>query len=269
MPSVEQTYAFQNALVVQRARLQALEALLDPGTIRQLEALPVERGWSCLEVGAGGGSIAAWLCERVGPAGAVVATDLDVTVLSELSRPNLEVHRHDLLADDPPGGPFDLVHCRLVIAWLADPRAGLQRLVASLKPGGWLLAEEMDFVSMVPDPRVDEDGRRAFEHAVLAHNATLSQRHAFDHAYGRRLAGELALAGLSDIACEGRAEVWRGGEAGGTVWRLTMTQLRDEMVATGFASEADLDRAVALCDDPAFGYVSPLVFAGRGRRPAS
>ncbi len=70
------TYAFGNALAVQRQRLRSLEALLDEGTIRLLSARGVEPGSRCLEVGAGGGSIA-WFEKdgllKVGPvsAGAV------------------------------------------------------------------------------------------------------------------------------------------------------------------------------------------------------
>ena len=91
------TYAFGNARAGQGERLAALADALDGGTVRQLEAIGVGRGWRCLEVGAGDGSIAAWLSERVGADGAVVATDLDTTVLRERSGPNLEVRQHDVL----------------------------------------------------------------------------------------------------------------------------------------------------------------------------
>ena len=37
-----------------RRRLSLLEECLDPFTIRVLEAVGVEPGWRCLEVGAGG-----------------------------------------------------------------------------------------------------------------------------------------------------------------------------------------------------------------------
>jgi ubiquinone/menaquinone biosynthesis C-methylase UbiE len=85
MTADEQTYAFDNALAVQRERLDTLQELFDPGTIRQLEARGVAPGWRCLEVGAGGGSIAEWLCDRVGPDGSVVATDLDTRWVAKLS----------------------------------------------------------------------------------------------------------------------------------------------------------------------------------------
>jgi hypothetical protein len=97
-------------------------------------------------------------------------------------------------------------------------------------------------------------------------DAPRETRHAFDPQFGRRLAGELADAGLADVGCEGRAAIWRGGEAGGAGWRLTLVQLRDEIVADGLASAADVDDVIELCDDPAFSSLSPLTMAAWGRR---
>jgi SAM-dependent methyltransferase len=267
MESPEETYAFENALAVQRERLRALEALLDPGTIRHLEACGVRPGWRCLEVGAGGGSIAAWLCERVGAGGSVVATDIDTTVLEDLSQPNLEVRAHDVLDDELPAGEFDLVHLRLLLAWLTDPRAALNRLVVALRPGGWLVAEEMDFASVAPDPRLGQAACTLFARVVDAHNAVLAAKHVFDRAYGRRLVGDLADAGLAEVGCEGRAAMWHGGGAGGRVWRLTFAQLREPMIASGRVSAADVDGAIALCADPRLSFLSQVTMAAWGRRP--
>lgn len=83
----EQVYAYDNALAGQRERLRTLEALFDAGTIAELEARGIGRGWRCLEVGAGGGSIARWLADRVAPDGVVVATDRDTTVLDGVIAP--------------------------------------------------------------------------------------------------------------------------------------------------------------------------------------
>jgi SAM-dependent methyltransferase len=253
-----QPYAFKNARAIQRERLRTLEALLDEGTRRVL-APRVQPGARCLEIGAGGGSIAAWLCER---AGAVVATDLDTTVLSELGRPNLEIRAHDVLADDLPAGAFDLVHLRLVLAWLSDAARAIERLIAALKPGGWLVAEEMDFGSVAPDPHMSDDASAAFTRVAAAHNVALADHHGFDPYYGRRVQGDLADAGLVEVAGEGRAEMWRGGEPGGAIWRLTLTQLRHELDV----APDDVDRVIALTDDPTFSSVSPLVMAAWGRR---
>ena len=50
----------------ERERLRLLEDSFDPGTFRWLDQLGVGSGWRCLEVGAGGGSVARWLADRVG-----------------------------------------------------------------------------------------------------------------------------------------------------------------------------------------------------------
>jgi ubiquinone/menaquinone biosynthesis C-methylase UbiE len=177
---MESTYAFVNARAIQEQRLKLLSALLDEGTFRVLEQRGVQPGWRCLEIGAGGGSVAAWMCERVGPTGSVLATDLDTTVVGRLRHPNLEVRVHDVLSDELTEDEFDLAHARLVLAWLTDPSAALRRIAAALKPGGSLVIEEMDFLSPVPDPRVDPRDRELFEAAIRAHNAVLGSQHAFD-----------------------------------------------------------------------------------------
>src|SRR5213596_691056 len=88
------TYVFDNAWESERARLTGLESGLDAGTIRHLENLGVGAGWRCWEIGGGGGSIAAWLCERVGDDGHVLATDLETTFLEGLPYANIVVRRH-------------------------------------------------------------------------------------------------------------------------------------------------------------------------------
>jgi len=78
-------YVFDNTLEPERARLASLQALLDAGTFQSFAALDDGRGWRCWEVGGGGGSVAAWLCEHVGRDGYVLATDLETTLLETFS----------------------------------------------------------------------------------------------------------------------------------------------------------------------------------------
>jgi hypothetical protein len=49
----------------ERSRLGGLSALLDPVTTGTSRAIGVGPGWQCLEIGAGAGSIAEWLCSAV------------------------------------------------------------------------------------------------------------------------------------------------------------------------------------------------------------
>jgi SAM-dependent methyltransferase len=265
----QQGYAFHNAHELQRERLQALEAALDAGTIRVLRGCGITPGWRCLEVGAGGGSIADWMCEQVGTAGGVVATDLDTTVLQARSRPNLDIRVHDVLADELPRASFDLVHMRLLLAWLPERRAVLERVLRALKPGGRLVVEELDFASVATAQAPDARSGAAFERVLAAHLDVLRERSGFDSSYGRRLPADMRSAGVDDVRCEGRVSLWADGNAGMRVWRLTFVQLRDAMLAAGTAAH-DIDRAIKLCDEPGMSCLSPLVMAGWGRAaPAS
>jgi hypothetical protein len=47
-------------------RLRNIQQASDSFTIKHLEAIGIGQGWRCLEIGAGGGSIAGWLGDRVG-----------------------------------------------------------------------------------------------------------------------------------------------------------------------------------------------------------
>jgi SAM-dependent methyltransferase len=132
-------YTLDNAWTQARERLGQLETVQDWGSIRHLEKLRVAQGWRCLEVGAGGGSVAAWLCQRVGSSGHVLATDIDTRFLESLDYPNLAVRRHDIVSDAIPEGAFDLVHARTVLMHLTARERALQNMIGALKPGGWLL----------------------------------------------------------------------------------------------------------------------------------
>ena len=80
-------YVFDNAHGETRERFPALSDLYDDETIRCLQAIGVAPGWQCLEVAAGGGSIARWLAGQVGTSGRVLATDLDTRFLESLADP--------------------------------------------------------------------------------------------------------------------------------------------------------------------------------------
>ena len=143
-------YAFPHAGANERRRLELFAERLDPLTVRRIKALDLTTGARCLEVGGGRGSIARWLCEYVGPAGRVTATDLETGFLSELSLPNLDVLRHDVTSDEFPDRSFDLVHVRAVLMHIPDRMASAaDGLLAGTR---WLAAgEDCDFGMWLAD----------------------------------------------------------------------------------------------------------------------
>jgi SAM-dependent methyltransferase len=243
-----------------RERLAGIEATWDQGTRALLESLGVRPGWRCLEVGAGGGSIARWLADRVGPEGSVLATDIDTTHIESLAGGVLEIRTHDLLREDLPSGSFDLVHERSVISWLGDGGA-LERLVAALAPGGWLLVEDFDWALGGP---ADEAPAAAKGYKAIIR---LLESVGYDPYYGRTLLRRLDDAGLDDTRSEARGYVLRGGSPGTAFERLSILAHRDALVASGALTESELEETVRYLEDPSRHVLTPVLYAAWGRKP--
>jgi SAM-dependent methyltransferase len=255
-------YGLANAWDQPEQRLRAIERWLDPGTTRVLAALGVRPGWRCWEAGAGAGSVARWLAGAVGPEGQVIASDLDPSSIADDISSAMRVIEHDVANDPPPDGPFDLVHCRLLLAYLPDRRHVLEQMASVLKPGGCVMVEEMDFVAVATD--AGRDGGTALVESVAASNAVLVGR-GFDPWYGRRLHDDLNAVGLVGVASDGRCQIWNGGSSGARAWQLTFEQLRDEMVAGG-TSPLTIDTAIGVLADPTRSFMSQVTMAAWGFR---
>jgi SAM-dependent methyltransferase len=186
--------------------LASIEEFNDPGTVRHLEALGVGAGWRCLEIGAGGGSVAEWLCRRVGPSGHVVATELDTKFLDVLRYPNIEVLRHDISRDGLPDDSFDLIHERAVLIHHPGRDKILGRLARALRPGGWLLCEGSDFSTVVHGSPFPVLGK------VAGAMVAFLESTGADPNYGRRLSFALDAHDLVETGAEGRVYMMRGGD---------------------------------------------------------
>ncbi len=255
-------YRLSNAWERERERLAGIERIFDSSTIRHLDGIGVGEGWRCLELGAGGGTIAAWLCDRVGAKGHVVATDLDTRFLTELGAPNLEVLTHDVTTDDCPGEPFDLIHARALLEWVRDRDAVLKRLVTWLAPGGWLLVEDCQWSAMYPiGPPTPLDATLA---AVLQWLASGG----YELDFGSRLPAAFGAQGLVDVGSEGRTVLARGASPEAAFYRLSVEQLRGPVVASGLIVDVVVDAALELLADPAFATMMPCLVSTWGRMPA-
>ncbi len=256
-------YTYDHGWDEERLRLRGLEIALDPGTRAHLIRLGVGPGSRCLEVGAGGGAVAFWLAERVAPDGLVVATDLETDFLEAAAAryPTLRVLRHDLMTDNLPDG-FDLVHARYLVEWLPDKALALRRLVAALRPGGILLDEEPDWVTIFETPESP-----ALRRVMVAGMRYLESTCPIDTQYGRRLVDDLTAAGLAEVEAEGRCAIVPGGSPPAAHFlRLTIEKLRAPLLAGGRVREAELDEALAALNDPSVNVMFPLTVAAWGRR---
>jgi SAM-dependent methyltransferase len=244
-------------------RIHAAEDLCDEGTKRLIERCGIAAGATCLEAGAGGGSIAQWLCVLVGATGRVVATDLDVRALGQLSEANLEVRRHDIVTDDLEEESYDLIHARLFLEHLPEREAVLAKLVRALRPGGWIVLESVDYVAAVP-VSVLGAAEHARSQAIRLQEFT---KLGLDLYLGRRLPAQLRSHGLVEVGNEGRVFVMEGGSPGARWFRLSLAHLRPRLVGPGLLSDAEVDRMLELFEDPEWAAYSPIILGAWGRRP--
>jgi SAM-dependent methyltransferase len=223
-------------------RFTALAKLFDPVTCRHFDRLGVTEGWRCWEVGAGGATIPNWLARRVGPGGTVIATDIDTGWLTSAG-PGVEVRTHDVGAEPPPAGEFDLVHARLVLTHVPARAAALRAMAAALRPGGWLLLEEAD-PELQPMIYPDEYGpeQRLANRLRAGFRSLMASRQA-DLGYGRTLPRLLRAEGLGEVGADGFFPITNAACV--TLERATVEQVAERLIVAGLATRAEIDAHLA------------------------
>lgn len=256
-------YLLDNAAAPAGQRFGALSALFDPVTTRHLDRLGVADGWRCWEVGAGGPSMPTWLSRRVAPHGEVLATDIDISWIVRADV--FDAVRHDVAADPPPGGGFDLVHARLVLTHVPAREQALRSMVAALAPGGWLVVEDFDVAvqpAACPDP-VGEDAERA--NRIRAGFEDLLVERGVDLRFGRSLPRRFRDLGLVDVG----ADAWMplAVPAAAPLEIANTEQVRAALVARGVATDVELDAHIDAARRGALDIATPPLVTAWGRRP--
>jgi ubiquinone/menaquinone biosynthesis C-methylase UbiE len=257
-------YVFDTADEYAKGRYRELSALYDAQTIRHLDRTGIDSGWHCLEVGGGGGSIASWMCQRVGNEGRVLATDIEPRFLRTLCFNNLEVRQHDIRVDALPEFGFNLAHARLVLMHLLGREIALQRMIDSLKPGGWIVVEDFDVVSIFPDPSpqpCEEPMKisRAFYEVMSSRG--------IDMRYGRRLPQQLRNRGLVNVGAEASMSIWQGDSPGTNMFKLSFEELADSILRSGLVSEAEFEADLKRLGQQDFRMLSPVMWTAWGQVP--
>jgi len=260
-------YLLDNANEKADARMQVLARLYDAPTQLALARTGVTTGWHCLEVGGGGGSVARWLAQRVGPAGRVLCTDINTRIIEGhrgAAPGNLEVALHDIARDPLPQTAFDLVHVRLVLIHVPERELALERMVGALKPGGWLVVEDFDTASMEPDTRVNQ-----YETPLPTAAAVRKfLSHSHDGYFGRRLHGRFRTLGLTEVSAEARLVMFDRRNGGAELMRVNFEQLGPDLIAAGLITQRQIDADLATLTGEDFAMPSPVMWSVLGRRSA-
>jgi ubiquinone/menaquinone biosynthesis C-methylase UbiE len=118
------------------------------------------KGMSVLDAGCGAGDVSILAAAFVGPSGNVLGLDQSAdsialarerTESAGLSNVRFEV---DLLEDLQQRGPFDALVGRLVLLYLQEPAAILQKMAELVRPGGLIVFQEMEMATGRSVPEV-------------------------------------------------------------------------------------------------------------------
>ncbi|MBW4466440.1 MAG: class I SAM-dependent methyltransferase [Pegethrix bostrychoides GSE-TBD4-15B] len=228
-------------------RLQAIEQVFDPASRKRIQSTGITTNWRCLEVGAGAGSITQWMAGVVGESGKVVAVDLDTRFVANLKSSNVEVLEADIRHLSLENHSFDLVHARYVLIHIPDFQVALSRMLDLVKPGGWIVIEEPDFTAARAI-----FGEEAACQAVNRVNRAILQMftaRGMDHALGVKLPAILQRYSLQQLFVENDTPLSHGGSGIARVMRISTVQLAEKYIATGEATQEDIEKYCLFADD--------------------
>jgi SAM-dependent methyltransferase len=111
-----------------------------------LDRIELGEGWTCVDVGAGGGEVSIALAEVVGATGRIFAVDNDPASRDEVASQAAKFAQVFAItqAGEELSLPMavDLAFCRFLLLHVVDPTRVLKKMAAALKPGGSLVVQE-------------------------------------------------------------------------------------------------------------------------------
>ena len=176
-------------------RQQILAHILEPPTRELLARLPSRASTRCLDLGCGQGNTTRLLSEARNPA-ECIGVEYDAALVEFASRhpdnpEGVSFRQGDVTRLDFPDESFDLVFWRYLLIHLADPMAGVREMMRVVRPGGYAVAFEGDFVVDLSDPESDALGLINRVWNGLFQNPKA----------GRRLVRYFREAGASSVEC--------------------------------------------------------------------
>ncbi|MFJ1542328.1 class I SAM-dependent methyltransferase [Micromonospora chalcea] len=258
-------YMFDNATDEAANQLRFLGEILDPGTRRVLTEAGVASGWNVTDVGAGAGTLTAWLSDQVAPGGHVTAVDLDPRHIP--AGPNITVRAGDIRHMKLDGSQQAVV-ARLVLMHLPEREQVLARLMEALAPGGVLVVADWDctwrdMIRRSPSPRATELIER-FHDGLLA----FGESRGADMGWAKRAPEAMLRAGLVDVTSHIESRSWRGGTGICLLHRSNSLQREAALLDAGMTRE-DLAELREVLMDPDLVMSGYLMHTTVGRRPTT
>ncbi len=140
-------------------RLALLEEVYGPDAARIMLGIGIPRGGRVADLGCGTGNTLRWFAEQVGDQGQVVGVDVSAAQLAvartraaEAGHRNIRTLEASIYDTGLPRGAFDVVHCRFVLCHLTRPMDAVREMAALAKPGGLVIAFDVDLAGIFSVP---------------------------------------------------------------------------------------------------------------------
>jgi ubiquinone/menaquinone biosynthesis C-methylase UbiE len=229
-------------------RQQLLAAHLDPPTRAVLARLPPMPGARVLDLGCGQGNTTRCLADALRPASAL-GIEFDPALVDYASTrddnpPGVSFQQGDATRLPFPDASFDVVFCRYLLIHMADPMAVVREMLRVVKPGGYAIAYEADFVVELSDPpcpalgSINKIWQRVFQNASA----------------GRHLVGYFRKGGATSLQAGAVSLLEHEGTGIRRIYRLTSEAMAPVAVSRGVLDEREardmVAGLIALEEDP-------------------
>ena len=223
-------------------RLALLEEVYGPDAARIMREIGIPRVARVADLGCGTGNTLRWFAEQVGEGGAVTGIDLSVEQLAiararaeEAGYRNIRVIEGSIYETGLPRDAFDVVHCRFVLCHLNRPMDALREMAAIARPGGLVIAFDIDLAGIFSTPETP-----AFVRMREVFFARTSLRGA-DPRLGLKLPRMFLEAGLGAPETALVHPIHLRGERK-RLWAYSLLEAGAYTVEQGICTQAELDR---------------------------
>ncbi len=128
---------------------------------------------------------------------------------------------------------FDVAYCRFLLSHLSEPVEAMRAMARCLKPGGLLVCEEPDVLTIAAEPRSENYA------AVVDAIIRVADSRGLDYRLGRRLALHAQRLGLEVLHADAyQRHFFKGREKG--YWTWSFIEAKEALLSTG-VRPADFD----------------------------
>ena len=244
-------------------RLALLNQVFGPPSEALLLRLGLSAGMRVAEIGCGSGNMTCWMAQEVGPAGHITGVDSSQDSLEQARKlaksrglQNIEFVQGDVNQLSLPGQPYDFAYCRFVLMHQRQPEVGLRQMAGLVRPGGFVVCEELDLSRCFFDPPAPHMLR------MMDLNVAIAERRGVDYRLGSRLATLCQKAGFNEFDVAFFTPALMHGPAK-RLLTISFREFMGKLVENKLATQAELDELIRQADqtdgNPMILYGMPLM----------